>query len=169
MPTGARRRAVVGGLGLHFALHLCNFHAGALKLNARKTVVLGRPVAYQRIPALGNPRALQHQVRHAQAAQVFAPSNARLASAHEQRSYEFVRHGLHPWRVMRPPNNGGDFYQLRLKGNAMRSGGRRGAQILGLWVGKVGCVAAAGVVKGGGLVYKDAVAETYLFLPWWCG
>lgn len=92
--AGADRCVELAGVGFEVVGHLLLAGKGigvqAFELQAGKAVVPGRAVGHQRIPAPGAPGfgdtvAFQHQVRHAQAAQVFAHGHAGLAGAHYKR------------------------------------------------------------------------------------
>ncbi|MNN41141.1 hypothetical protein D3C81_1552410 [compost metagenome] len=92
--AGADRRVERAGVGFEVIGNLVLAGEGvrvqAFEFQAREAVVPGRAVGDQRIPAasapgFGNALALQHQVRHAQAAQVFTHGHTGLPGANYKR------------------------------------------------------------------------------------
>ncbi|MNH08671.1 hypothetical protein D3C79_680950 [compost metagenome] len=92
--TGADRRVELAGVGFEVVGDLVLASEGvrgqALEFQAREAVVPRRAVGHQRVPAagapgFGNALALQHQVRHAQAAQVFTHGHTGLPGANYKR------------------------------------------------------------------------------------
>ncbi|MNM91050.1 hypothetical protein D3C81_1033380 [compost metagenome] len=93
LDAGADRRIKLLRIRLEISCHvvLAGEAVGVdVKCHAREAVVPGRAVGHQRVPApgapaFGNAIALQHQVRHAEFAQVLAHGDACLAGTHDQR------------------------------------------------------------------------------------
>ncbi len=91
---GANRRIEFAGIGFEVLGHLVLGGKGigiqAGEFEPGKSVMPGRAVGDQRIPArrapgLGDAVALDHQVRHALAAQMFTHGDAGLAGAYYKR------------------------------------------------------------------------------------